>query len=371
MRVGLDGTPLLGHRTGVGRYVNELVRALRGVLDDRDEMVLTAFTLKGARQLTSVTPPGVSDRSRPVPARLLQACWQRSQIPTVGLLSGRVDVFHGTNFVLPPTGRSAGVVTIHDLAYLRLPETVSEATRRYVDLVPRSLARARAVCVPSQVVAAQLAETYPQAADRIVVTPLGVDTAWSLARPASHESLAARGLDREYLLFVGTLEPRKDLDTVVRAYRLLAERGRQDLPLLALAGPAGWGEDLDLSGVPDGLVVRLGRVGDSDLRALVAAASALLYPSLYEGFGLPLLEAFASGTRVLASAIPTTLEVLEGAESLAGLFPPGDAEALAELIAEPAAQPEDASARRRAHARQHTWRRTAEATVTAYRRALG
>src|SRR3954447_17685063 len=152
MRIGLDATPLLGVRTGVGRYVAELVRHLPEALQGGDELVATAFTLRGAADLQRNVPTGVSARNRRVPARLLQHLWARTSVPPVGLLTGRVDVFHGTNFVLPPVGRGRGVVTVHDLAYVRLPETVSDASLRYARLVPRSLERASVVCVPSEFV---------------------------------------------------------------------------------------------------------------------------------------------------------------------------------------------------------------------------
>ena len=370
MRIGVDGTPLLGPRSGVGRYVGELVRALPGAMEPDDAVTLTAFTLRGAGQLAEQAPPGVSARSRPFPARLLQAAWSRGSFPPVGLLSGRVDLFHGTNFVLPPTGRAAGVVTVHDLSYLHLPDTVSAASRRYLDLVPRSLQRAGAVCVPSRFVAEQVAEAYPTAAERVVVTPLGVDPSWSRASPLTTAERAALGLGAAYHLFIGNLEPRKDLATLMAAYRLLIARGHTDLPQLALAGPSGWGSELDTSGLPPELLVRLGRQPEDRLRSLVAGARALVYPSQYEGFGLPVLEAFATGTPLLASDIPTTREIVGTDGDLAGLFPVGDAEALAALLtAEPDSSP-DVRRRRQSVSADWTWQRTADATVWAYRRAL-
>ena len=154
MRVGLDATPLLGVRTGIGRYTADLLAALS---TGPDELVATAFTLRGRGALA--VPAGVEVRARPVPARLLQQAWARTSVPSVELLTGPLDVFHGTNFVLPPS-RAAGVVTVHDLAFLRLPATVSAASARYRVLVPRSLRRARVVVTPSRAVAEQLSDAY-------------------------------------------------------------------------------------------------------------------------------------------------------------------------------------------------------------------
>src|SRR4051794_15386471 len=105
-------------------------------------MSATAFTLRGAGSLRTAVPPGVASRSLPVPARLLRSVWTHAEVPPVSLFAGRSDVFHATNFVLPPTGRAGGVVTIHDLAFLTMPDTVDATSRALRELVPRSLARA-------------------------------------------------------------------------------------------------------------------------------------------------------------------------------------------------------------------------------------
>lgn len=145
MRVGLDATPLLGRPTGVGRYVSGLLGGL-AALPDPPELVLTAFTVRNASDLAALAgrAGAASARvsTRRAPARALRAAWQRTSLPPVELLVGRVDVFHGTNFVLPPARHAAGVVTVHDLTYERYPDLVSVASRRYRDMVPRALQRA-------------------------------------------------------------------------------------------------------------------------------------------------------------------------------------------------------------------------------------
>jgi glycosyltransferase involved in cell wall biosynthesis len=374
MRVGLDATPLIGARTGIGRYVASLLPELDALAAAPDSgleaVVATAFTLRGRGELGVHLPTGVVDRSRPVPARLLQEVWARAEWPSVTALIGRVDVFHGTNFVLPPPGRARGVVTVHDLAFLHSPGTVSAASRRLRDLVPRALARAAVVCTPTRVVAGEVADAYGLADDRIAVTPLGIDPAWAAAEPPDAGWLAERGLPPRYVLFVGTLEPRKMLPTLLAAKREMLGGAAGDVPLV-LVGPAGWGPALDLAGLPENQVVTAGYLADDEVRRIVAGAAVLAFPSSAEGFGLPPLEAFAAGVPVVASDLPVLREVLGDDPRRATFVPVGDAAPLARALTARLVEPDPpgAAGDRRAWAARYTWRATAESTLEAYRRA--
>jgi glycosyltransferase involved in cell wall biosynthesis len=364
LTVGFDATPLLGPRTGIGRYVEYLTGALAlsGVA-----LSGVAFTWRGRADLAGALPPGVRASGRRAPARALQAVWTRVDLPPVEWLAGRFEVFHGTNFVLPPLRRAGGVVTVHDLAYLHLPGVVSAASLRYRALVPRSVRRAAVVVTPSQATADAVREAYGVPPDRLAVTPLGVDPLWLSTPKPDKDWLAARGLPPEYLLAVGTLEPRKGLDVLVAAYRaLLADT--PDAPPLVLVGGAGWGEQPDVAALQADRVVLPGYVDAADLAPIVAGARLLAYPSRYEGFGLPPLEAMAAGTPVVASDLPAVREATAG---LVTLVPPGDAGALsAALAAELARDPDPTTlAAARAHAAAQTWDRCAELTLAAYERA--
>ncbi|WP_299952283.1 glycosyltransferase family 1 protein [uncultured Modestobacter sp.] len=366
MRIGLDATPLLGPRTGIGRYVEHLLAALAQPRSG-DEFVATAFTARGAGGLAATLPAGVSARGRPVPARGLRWVWERSELLPVELLTGRLDVFHGTNFVLPPSG-AVGVLTVHDLAYLRHRETVSADSARLPDLVGRGIARAAVVCTPSSAVAQEVLETYALPSDRVVVTPLGVDPSWAAARPLPTARSAELGLTEPYLLFVGNVEPRKNLPMLLRAYAAAHATSAGDLPTLALAGPAGWGPPLEVPPQLASRIVRLGYLGQAELQQVVAGARALVFPSRYEGFGLPPLEAFATGVPVLAADIAAVRETVG---SLAHLVGPEDEDgwAAAMLATGGAHDAAGAEADRRAVAARYTWAATAQRTVDAYRRA--
>lgn len=374
-RVGLDATPLLGRRTGVGQYTAGLVRALAAD-PDAPELILVPFTWRGAGGLATDhgaragvrLGPRVRAGTRRIPARALQAAWARTELPPVEWLAGRVDLFHATNFVAPPARGAAVTVTVHDLTYLRFPELVTAASARYRTLVPRSIARAAVVCTPTAAIAAEVAEAYRLPPDRCAVTPLGVDQAWLAATPPDPSWLAARGLPERYLLFIGSMEPRKNLPALLTAYRgLLADD--PGAPPLVLAGPPGWGPALDAAGIPAGWLRTTGYLDQADLVRLTAGAAAFAFPSVYEGFGLPPLEALACGVPVVAADLPVLREVL-GAQ--AAFVDPGDPDALAAALAKALADDGGPGARaaRRAHAARFTWAGCAAATLDAWRRAL-
>ena len=358
--VQLDGTPLLGPRTGVGRYTENLLAALH----QRDDLTVgaTAFTARGWRDLRTSVPAGVRARTLPVPARALRTVWTHAEFPPVSFVGGRCDVFHATNFVLPPTGRAGGVLTIHDLTYLSNPDAVEGTSRALVDLVPRGLRRAAAVCTPTRSVADQVLEAYGPTVPEVVVTPLGVDEMWFSGDSSVVQHL---NLPADYFLFVGTREPRKDLVTLVAAYAMLRQELGAAAPTLLLVGPEGWGS----RNQPEPGVMILDYLPQPELRAIVAGARALIMPSRDEGFGLPALEALACGTAVIVSAVPALLEVTAGQ---AAVFPIGDAAALAALLLKATSTDTHADRQSRIdHARRWTWQACAAATVRAYQVAAG
>jgi glycosyltransferase involved in cell wall biosynthesis len=289
---------------------------------------------------------------------VLQEVWSRVDAPPVEWLSGRVDVFHGTNYVLPPTRRAAGVLSVHDLSYVHHADTVTAATLRYRALVPRALDRGAYVLALTQTVAGEIREHYGIAEEQVGVARPGVSEEW-FGRPPAKPA----GLPSEYVLFVGNREPRKNLPVLLDAMA----RAWPKVPPLVLVGPPGWGPALDASGLPPEAVVTPGYLSHDDLRGVVAGASVLAFPSRYEGFGLPPVEAFACGTPVVASDIPVLREVLGEHATYAA---EGDAESLADALLRALDAPPTSADARREHARKYTWTRCASEAMVAYDSAL-
>ena len=323
--MAVDATPLLGHRTGVGAFVAGVLPVLAADAG----LAVSAYALsgRGGRRLAAHLPAGVraAGSGRALPAGPLLAAWSRFDRPAGRWWTGSaVDVVHGTNFVTPPSSPAAEVVTVHDLTPFHHPEWASPATRCFPAVLRRAVARGAHVHTPSAFVAAEVVDLLGVEPGRVHAVAHGVPSTPSASGPSP-----VRG---RYVLALGTVEPRKDLPTLVRAFDGLAA-GQPDLRLV-LAGPPGWGEGALAAAVGRAAhadrIVRPGWVDPVDAAALLAGAAVLAFPSLYEGFGFPPLQAMAVGVPVVATRVGALPEVLgDGAH----LVPPSDADALAEAMA--------------------------------------
>jgi glycosyltransferase involved in cell wall biosynthesis len=351
MKVAYDVGPLLDEPTGVGRYTRELASGLeaRGI-----ELVRYAVALRGSGE-------GITARWR-IPARVAHGAWRRVGRPSIERLVGAVDLVHATNFVLPALARTPGVVTVHDLSFWR--SDTFPGGQRLRALVPWSVRRASAVLVPSGAMGEEVEARLGVPAERIHVTHEGVSPRFFGATPLADAALGDLGITRPYAVAVGTLEPRKNLGRLLQAWTEAADS--LAIWTLVLAGPRGWGPRL--APVPG--VVPIGWVGDVTLPGLLAGAEFFCYPSLYEGFGLPPLEAMAAGTPAVVGAYSAAREVLRDA---CLLVDPGDTTALRSALERLA---HDASLRRRLalagkmRAAAYTWEHTARVTAGAYDAAL-
>lgn len=331
LRVALDATPLLGRATGVGVFCQGALGALAG----RPGVDVRAFAVSWRRRggIDAALPEGVTAVQHPMPARPLHALWAHADLPPLEWFVGSVDVAHGTNFVVPPTRRAAAVVSVHDLTPLRYPELCDDATLAYPGLIGRALRRGAWVHADSAFVAAEVVEAFGADPERVQVVHPGVPALPDLAPDEVRQVLARMlppGTER-YCLAIGTAEPRKDLPGLVRAFDTVA--AHQADVALVLAGPPGWGEEAVEEAVAASparrRIVRTGWVEQHDLAALLSGASVLAYPSLYEGFGFPPLQAMRAGVPVVATRAGSLPEVLGDGALLVN---PGDVDALAAAL---------------------------------------
>lgn len=370
MRALIDYRAALRERSGVGEYTHQLTLALlKSPAPGRTSgtpIDLTLFSSSWKDRLRledGLSGAGVVDRR--IPVRLLNLAWHRLGWPAVESLTGQsFDVVHSLHPLLLPAKRAAQVVTIHDLNFLRHPERTRAEVRRDYPALARSHAhRADRIVVVSEFTAREVESLLGVGRDRISVCSPGAPP-WT-----PRQGPPAGG----YVLFFGTLEPRKNLGALLDAYEHLAAR-RRDLPTLVLAGRATeqsgpWLERIQRAPL-DRLVRHVGYVDPDRRRELYEGAALLVQPSFEEGFGLPVLEAMTAGVPVVAANRGALPEVLEGAGSLVD---PDDREQMAAAIAE--ALDDTAAAARMtaagiARARAYTWQETARRTVDAYRAAI-
>lgn len=334
--IGIDYTAAHEQRAGIGRYVRELVRALAA----EDTATPYRLFVAGASpaELPSAYGPNFEWRPTRVTPLWFARLWHRLQVPfPVEFFTGRVDLFHATDFTLPPTlPGTRTLLTVHDLSFVRAPETSTPVLKRYLDrVVPRSVRRATHVVADSRATRDDLIEFYGTAPDKITVLYSGVEARFvpvsdPVIRRAAREKYAIPP-DAPYILSIGTVQPRKNYARLIEALARLSP-ACSDMHLV-IAGGRGWLESPIYQAVD---VFRLrdrvhftGFVDDADLPSLYSDAVCLAYPSLYEGFGFPVLEAMACGTPVITSNISSLPEV---AGDAALLIDPYDVQALADAL---------------------------------------
>jgi len=319
MRIGIDISPLTAHRTGVGRYTHELLRHLLSA--GHDDVRFSGFASgMGDLDLAGLPVPGLEGtRKLGVPTRLLYKLWSITGRPRVDDLLGGVDVFHATNYFLPPVRRARRIATFYDLAFLRAPELCSpKIVGPFARGVPRFARAADAILTCSESSKRDIVELCDVAPEKVTVAygAVGEDV-----EPVPREEAASLvkreyGVDGPFVLFVGTIEPRKNVAGLTRAFADVAK----DLAThtLVLAGGAGWCVD-DIEGMAADLGIRervcfTGYVKDARHRpALYSAADVFVLPSFYEGFGLPVLEAMTCGCPVITANNSSLPEVGGGA----------------------------------------------------------
>ena len=326
--IGFDVTAALTQGGGIGRYTRELIAAL---IRESPHYTYKLFSARPPAVLpvpdSLPVAPHVVHRPAPVDERWLYRLWYRARLPLpVQTFLGPIDLFHSPDFVLPPvSGRIPTILTVHDLSFAHYPETFPGTLVSYLNrVVPWSVERARHVLADSLSTKRDLQALWKVPEEKITVLYSGVNERF---RPVTDtaELRAVReryvSADTPFILAVGTVQPRKNYPLLIRAFRRVAEQFPHSL---VIAGGRGWlSEELPAEIERQGLTGRVrlaGFIDDADLPALYSAADLLAFPSLYEGFGLPLLEAMACGTPVISSDASSLPEVARSGEAEAALL---------------------------------------------------
>jgi glycosyltransferase involved in cell wall biosynthesis len=346
MNIALDGMPLASPLTGVGHYTAELARSLAAVAP--------------SDSFTFISPHG-----------LLKRRWWSLGLP-LHLLRNSFDLFHGTNYEVPFWSRRPTVVTIHDLSLMLLSGVHTEnLIWRGRWRLPFMAKRASRIITPSHSIKKALCDAFEIHPDKVAVTPEAPRPVFK--RREDPELLRRLGIEKDFILFVGTIEPRKNLRRLVKAFDQIL-RNTSLSPKLVIAGGKGWMMDdfvsfIEEKGVAD-RVCLTGYLRDEELCALYSSCAVFIYPSLYEGFGLPPLEAMACGAPVITSRTPALMET---AGSAARLVDPKDvddmAQAMTEMLSDEKAR-EHYAELGKVHVKKFSWEQTALKTLEVYRELL-
>jgi glycosyltransferase involved in cell wall biosynthesis len=323
MRIGIDFTSAVRQGAGIGRYTRELVRALLQQ-DTQSQYTLLAAcggVPSSERALRDVAAyANARTLNLPLSDRTMNVLWHRLRVPlAVECITGALDIFHSPDFSLPPVHRARTILTVHDLSFMRVPECSDPRLRAYLlRVVPASVRRADVVLADSESTRRDVIELLGVDATRVQVVYAGVERRFRrISVPSTLEAVRRRyRLPPRFVLAVGTLQPRKNYERLVEAYARVRQVPGAETSLV-IAGGAGWMyqglfrrvQELGLQGA----VLFPGFVADEDLPALYSLAKLFVFPSLYEGFGLPPLEAMACGTPVVCSNVSSLPEVVGNA----------------------------------------------------------
>ena len=378
MKLVIDYTPAVRQTAGIGRIIRGQIEALVQSSPGYDLSLFVAGSVDEERRAGAPLPlntfPAISERN-------LTRIWHRLNLPfprIEWLTGGAIDLFHATDFVLAPVTARRKLLTVHDLAFVHYPDAAMPSLQHYLNVVvPRSIRRADHLIADSHQTAQDLQTLWPNLSGRISVVQGAVDHSFFRRVTDTNQLQATRqkyGIDqRPFLLALSTLQPRKNFSRLIRAFH--AARLEVDLPhQLVIGGQKGWlFEEIFATVQQLGLesdVLFPGFIADEDLPALYSAAEFFVYPSLYEGFGLPILESLACGTPVLTadnSCLPEAGgdgALYVDAESVESI-----ADGIIQLATEPALRTRLAASGQ-AHASAFTWQRSLCQLLDAYERAL-
>ncbi|MGD9046658.1 MAG: glycosyltransferase family 1 protein [Anaerolineae bacterium] len=379
MRIGIDYTAAVRQGGGIGRYTRNLIRALVE-LDSANHYKLMVAGGWGDGDGLGPWPANVEVRPVALSDRWMHLLWQRLRLPVpVQAVTGSIDLFHSPDFVLPPTAGTPTILTVHDLSFLRVPQFFVPEFRKYLEgAVNRAVSRAGHILADSESTRRDLLELMSVEPERVSVLYPGVEARFRRVedRAALAQVRSRYDVPERFILGLSTLQPRKNFEGLIEAFRrLLNEHGDEPEMMglqLVIAGGKGWMYEEMLALVERrGLTDRVrfpGFAADEDLPALYSLAAVFAFPSWYEGFGLPVLEAMACGTPVVAADNSSLPEAVGKAGLMVSA---GDTAALASALADLLADGElraRLGAAGREQARKFTWEDAGRELLEVYQR---
>lgn len=365
MKINIDVQPLLSAKSGVGYYISGLIQGL-GQIDQANDYQLSFFDFKGKGRALAAPNKNFRWVRNPLPGRAISCLWKNVKFPSYDVFFGKADVYHFPNFVIRPLHTGRKIVTVHDVSFLRYPQHTEPKNLKFLKSeMDETIQTADAIITISRFTRDELLSFFKIQPERLHVIHLGLDPRFQSCVTQKNSTI----------LFVGTMEPRKNIESLLAAFEILMDRTKgkrspcQDYSLV-LAGMKGWLYDgifkkMDEHRYRD-KIRYLDYVSEEVLLRLYGEASLFVYPSHYEGFGLPPLEAMAAGVPVIAARRGSLPEVLGDA---AEWVEPEDIEGLAarmETLLMDEKQKEDLVQRGQAQARKYRWEEAAKKTLQVY-----
>ena len=364
MKVCIDIQSVIKNPTGIGRYTEQLVRAMSKLTLPEDfQCTLSYFNCLGKYKGLPIENSQFQNRGiKCLPGRIYAQLWKKLYFPPYNMLSGTHDVYHFPNFNMPPMSKGKSIVTIHDLAFMRYPQYIEPKNLIFLqNQIPKTIKRAHKIIVVSEFTKKELIKMFDVDEEKVVVVHEGIGEQF---RTIDNLEVRCRyNLPSSYLFTTSTIEPRKNIEGLVKAFGMGRFKGYK----LAIAGIQGWLYD-DLYNLIKKMnlkddIIFLGYVPDSDLPALYSMAEAFVFPSFYEGFGLPPLEAMACGVPVVSAKVSSLSEVLgDGAR----FIDPKNPEDIAEGIRDVLDKKEEYVKKGLEWSKKYTWEKAAKETLGVY-----